>query len=315
MVTIRRILCPCDFSEFSRHALMRAVAIAREHQAAITVLHVVPLETVFAPMPLEMGGPAPMRMTAKELQDARRQLAAFAQVEPATGVPVDYDVVEAPTVHDEIVAQAAHLPADLVVMGTHGRNGFQRLFFGSVTEKVLRKAEPPVMTVGIGADGGPGSFTRIVCGIDFSECSYAALDYALAIAEGAEAHVTVVNVIEWMPAGYDPLVGPPTDIAGYRLSAEAAASERLRKVIANAPAKGIAISQIVTSGKPHHVLQRVAREQHADLIVLGIHGRHPIDRLFFGSTAEPVVRQAECPVLMVRPKVAARTIYAARTAS
>ena len=312
MVTIRRILCPSDFSEFSRHALLRAVAIAKEHQAAITVLHVVPLETVFAPMPLEMGGPAPMRMTAKELEDARRQLAAFAHVEPATGIPVDYDVVEAPTVHDEIVAQAAHLQADLVVMGTHGRSGFQRLFLGSVAEKVLRKAQPPVMTVGIGADGGSGLFTRIVCGIDFSECSYAALDYALAIAEGADAQVTVVNVIEWMPVGYE---GPLTDIAGYRLSAEAAASERLRKVIANAPAKGIAISQIVISGKPHHVLPRVAREQHADLIVLGIHGRHPIDRLFFGSTAEPVVRQAECPVLMVRPTLVGRTIYAARTAS
>ena len=128
MVTIRRILCPVDFSEFSRHALMRAVAIASEHQAAITALHVVPLESVFTPMPLDMGGPVPTRMSPKELEDTRRQLAAFARVEPATAVPVDCEVIEASTVHGEIVAQAARLQADLVVMGTHGRSGFQRLF-------------------------------------------------------------------------------------------------------------------------------------------------------------------------------------------
>jgi nucleotide-binding universal stress UspA family protein len=315
MVTIRRILCPVDFSDFSQHALRRAVAIGREHQAAVTVLHVVPLRAVFTAMPLEMGAPVPMRLTDTELEVARRQLAAFADIEPPTDVRVDCELVEAATVHDEIVAQAARLNADLIVMGTHGRSGFQRWVFGSVAEKVLRQAQPPVLTVGMRADGGSGSFTRIVCGVDFSECSYAALDYALAIAGGAGAHVAVVSVLEWMPGGHDPRFGPPNDIAGYRLAAEAAASERLRKLIADLPPTSVAISQVVTSGKAHHALQRAARDQHADLIVIGIHGRNPIDRLFFGSTAEPVVRHAECPVLTVRPPAVARAVAAVRSAS
>jgi nucleotide-binding universal stress UspA family protein len=300
MVKFHRILCPLDFSEFSRHALDRAAAIAKAHGAAITALHVAPIPVPVAPMPLEMPIAVPAPLTAVQLDRARRELADFARLDPALAVPVDCEVVEAPVVHDEIVAQAARLRADLIVMGTHGRSGFQRLFLGSVAEKVLRLALPPVLTVGAPADGRSEPFSRILCGIDFSDCSLAALDYALGITGGANAKVTVVNVIEWTPVGYDPLIGPPTDFAGYRMSAETRARERLHRAVAHRHAPGVEINKIVTSGKPHHELLRLAKEEEADLIVLGIHGRNPIDRLVFGSTAEPVVRHATCPVLTVR---------------
>ncbi len=306
MVTIHRILCPLDFSEFSRHALVRAAAIAKTHGAAITALHVVPMQLPFAPVPLDIGGSLPVRMTPAELARSRQALAEFARLDPATAVPIDCEVVEAPSIHQEIVSQAARLHVDLIVMGTHGRGGFQRLFLGSVAEKVLRQAVPPVMTVGAADSDDCGSFTRIVCGVDFSECSLAALDYALAVADGDGAHVTIVNVIEWTPVGYDPLIGPATDLAGYRMAAEASARERLRKAVANMPVADVQIHEIVTSGKPHHELLRIAEDERADLIVLGIHGRNPIDRLFFGSTAEPVVRRAGCPVLTVRARHALR---------
>ena len=302
MVTIHRILCPLDFSEFSRHALVRAAAIAKAHGAAITALHVVPIPIPIAPLPLEVVSPVPPRLTPEEHARARAALATFVRLNPAMTVPMECEVIEAPVVHQEIVAQASRLHADLIVMGTHGRSGFQRLFLGSVAEKVLRLALAPVMTVGASAADGAGSFARIVCGIDFSDCSSAAFDYALAIADGANAQVTAVNVIEWTPLGYDPLVGPPTDLAGYRMSAEAAARERLRQAVANVHPSDVQVHQVVTSGQPHHELLRIATEGHADLIVLGIHGRNPIDRLFFGSTAEPVVRQAKCPVLTVRAR-------------
>jgi len=302
MVAIHRILCPLDFSEFSRHALVRAAAIARTHGAAITALHVVPMQLPFAPVPLDIGGSLPLRMTPDELARARQALAEFARLDPATAVPIDCEVVEAPSIHGEIVEQAARLHADLIVMGTHGRGGFQRLFLGSVAEKVLRQAVAPVLTVGAADHAEGGSFSRIVCGVDFSECSLAALDYALAVADGAGAHLTVVNVIEWTPVGYDPLIGPPTDLAGYRMGAEAGARERLRKVVASTPPTDVQVHEIVTSGKPHHELLRIAKDEGADLVVLGIHGRNPIERLFFGSTAEPVVRRAECPVLTVRAR-------------
>ena len=299
MLTIRRILCPLDFSDCSRHALARAAAIAKAHEATITALHVVPTPVLMAPLPFETVRPVVPPLTAAQLERARADVTAFARLASTIAGPIDAEVIEASTIHEEIVSQAARLHADLIVMGTHGRGGFQRMFLGSVAERVLRLARSPVMTVGPSADGRSGTFKNILCGIDFSDCSFAALDYALALADRASGHVTAVNVVEWTPVGYDPLVGPPTDLAGYRMSAAANARERLTKAIATA-STDIPVRKVVTSGKPHHELPRIAKDEGADLIVLGIHGHNPIDRFFFGSTVEPIVRHAECPVLTVR---------------
>ena len=135
-------------------------------------------------------------------------------------VPIDTDVVDAETVHGEILAQAERLRVDLIVMGTHGRTGFQRLLLGSVTDKVLRTARQPVLTVGApaGEQDTTAAFKGILCAIDFSECSIAALTYAVSLADGADAHLDAVNVIEWTPIGYDPLGGPPSTsrVIGWR---------------------------------------------------------------------------------------------------
>jgi nucleotide-binding universal stress UspA family protein len=310
MVTINRILCPIDFSDFSQHALARAVAIAKTHRASVTVLHVVQVQPPWAPLPLEVTAPPPLQLSPEDLARVRSHLSAFVRLTTPDDVAITCEVVEAPAIHAEILAQASRLAVDLIVMGTHGRSGFQRLLLGSVAEKVSRSARQPVLTVGAAAGGGSGSFTRILCGIDFSKCSLAALDYALALAEGPDARVTAANVIEWTPVGYDPLVGPPTDLAGYRLGAESAARERLRTTIAGANGNHVHVDEVVTAGKPHHELLRIARDRDCDLIVLGIHGRNPIDRLIFGSTAEPVLRRSVCPVLSIRSESAANVAAA-----
>jgi nucleotide-binding universal stress UspA family protein len=311
MTTINRILCPIDFSEYSRHAFNRAAALARAHGASITALHVAAMEPRYTPFLVNADVPIPVGVTPEQRATLRRELSAFVQLDAADAVPVDTEVVDAPSIHGEIVAQAARLGADLIVMGTHGRGGFERLLLGSVTEKVLRTARQPVLTVGgTNGRGDTTAFKHILCGVDFSDCSLAALNYALTMAEGAAAQVTVVNVLEWMPVGYDPLVGPPTDLVGYRIAAEASAKERLHEVVARANRNNVLVEEVVTAGKPHHEMLRIARDCGSDLIVLGIHGRNPLDRMFFGSTAEPVVRRAPCPVLTVRAQPTASTAAA-----
>jgi nucleotide-binding universal stress UspA family protein len=303
MLRIRKILCPVDFSEFSRHAFDRAVSIARGFDAAVTALHVVPTQ----PSPLlpymESSVLQPLAPSAIDRARALTEMKRFLALEEPVGVPVNCELVEAPLVHREILMQADRLPADLIVMGTHGRSGFQRLLLGSVTEKVLRTARPPVLTTGPLPDVVPidrTSFRRILCGIDFSECSVSAWRYALALAERADAELLALYVVEWTPIGYDPLVGPPTDLAGYRLAAETVGRERLHKVILDSESKTSRVDGIVKSGKPHHEILRIAESWRSDLIVLGVRGRSAIDRMVFGSTVEPVVRRSTCPVLTVR---------------
>jgi nucleotide-binding universal stress UspA family protein len=303
MLRIQKILCPIDFSEFSRHAFDRAVAVAHGFDASVTALYVVPtppgpIVPYVAPVNLE-----PLMLRDVDRERIVREMTQFLAVDGTTRVPVACTVVEAPSIHREILVQADQLPADLIVMGSHGRSGFERLLLGSVTEKVLRSARAPVLTAGRTGDvipTGQAPFKRILCAIDFSDCSVAALAYAGALAERAHAALAALYVVEWTPLGYDPLVGPPTDLAGYRASAEAIGRDRLHAAVAKAAETPEAVDEFVTSGKSHHEILRVAEKWQSDLIVLGVHGRNPIDRMVFGSTAEPVVRRATCPVLTVR---------------
>jgi nucleotide-binding universal stress UspA family protein len=313
MVRIKKILCPIDFSKFSRHAFDRAVAIAKGHGASVTATHIV--STQASPMfpYMEPGGVEAFLLPEVDRQRLLGELKQFLAIDEPVGVSIDCEVLEAPSVYREILVQADRMSADLIVMGTHGRSGFQHLVLGSVTEKVLRTARPPVLTVGAAADvvpAGGTSFKRILCALDFSECSIAGLLYAASLAEPAAADLAVLYVVEWAPLGYDPLAGPPIDLAGFRIEAESAGRESLHNVVADASPKARNVEEIVSSGNPHHEILRIAAERQSDLIVLGIHGRNPLDRMLFGSTAEPVVRRATCPVLTVRSEAHAASAAA-----
>jgi nucleotide-binding universal stress UspA family protein len=228
------------------------------------------------------------------------ELHAFAAPATAAGLDVTFSVRQGP-VAAEIVEEAAALAADLVVMGTHGRSGFEHLMLGSVTEKVLRKAPCPVLTVGWpGGAGAPLEFAalrHIVCPIDFSECSQEALAYALSLAERAKARLTVVNVIEWPDAE---LRHPHVMSKEYEQYVEGEARRRLQAAIPPDARNWCAIEETVLAGTPWRRVLHLATEDAADLIVLGVRGLNAVERFLFGSTANHVVRQASCPVLTVR---------------
>jgi nucleotide-binding universal stress UspA family protein len=295
MIRITRVLCPVDFSDISQHALDHAAAIAHWYQAPLTLLH------VFATVPVMDAPPL-------VLEDADRKCLEKSIREMAARVPadvrVDVRVEQAQHVHSEVLRQLAATRADLLVLGTHGRSGFQRLFLGSVTEKVIRKATCPTLVVPPRAadvlPDAPVHFKRILCGVDFSESSLSALAYALNLAEEADAHLTLLHVIEMPPELRENPMAPDFDIDRIHAAAQAEALRRLRDLIPDqARTYATVETAVVEGGAYRRVLQRSAEEQ-ADLIVMGVHGRSPIDLLVFGSTTYHVIRAAACPVLIVR---------------
>ena len=295
MIAITRVLCPVDFSEISQHALDHAAAIAHWYRARLTLLHVfVTRPTMDAP-PLVLEDPDRERLTK-----SIREMAARVP----SDVSVDVHVEQAEHVHNEILGQLAATNADLLVLGTHGRSGFQRWFLGSVTEKVIRKAACPTLVVPPRAldipPDSPVQFKRILCAIDFSESSLSALAYALNLAEEADAHLTLLHVIEIPPELRENPMAPDFDIDRIHAAARAEALRRLRDLIPDqARTYATVETAVVEGGAYRHVLQRTAEEQ-ADLIVMGVHGRSPLDLLLFGSTTHHVIRAAACPVLIVR---------------
>src|SRR3954451_21474591 len=126
MIPIRRILCPLDFSRFSRHALEQAVALARESGAVVSALHVFSKAAVADVV--MAGGPAanePVRQTARERAALLSELREFTGEVDADGVTLSTVVDEGDPV-ERILDHAVDEAADVIVMGTHGRAGFER---------------------------------------------------------------------------------------------------------------------------------------------------------------------------------------------
>lgn len=297
MINLNHILCPVDFSGYSRVALDYATAIARWYEAEVVVLHAYAIMTAPVPVGTFPAASVGLPLSREELE---RDLTQFAQPTVAAGVPCRTKLVAgAPAKY--ILETAETWPADLIVMGTHGASGFERLMLGSVTEKVLRKAKCPVLVVPRAADapsGAPVVFRRILCAIDFSPCSEQALSYALSLAGEAGGSLTLLHAIETFAE--EPLAHAAFDLPEYRRTLEESALERLERLVPKETRTWCDCATIVRSGKAYQEILKVARERQADLIVLGVRGRNAVDLALFGSTTNHVVRSAECPVLTVR---------------
>ena len=295
MIQIRHVLCPVDFSEMSQHAVDHAAAMANWFDAQLTLLYVFAnLPTMDLP-PLVLEEADRTRLVASLKEMVRRVPAA---------VQTTFRIEEAGFVHDEVVAQVEATHADLLVLGTHGRSGFQRLFLGSVTEKVIRKTPCPTLVVPPRAPDvpvdAPVQFKRILCAVDFSDSSLSALGYALTLAEETDAHLTLLHVIEMPPELRENPMAPDFDIDRIHAAAEAEALRRLRQLVPEAARSYCTVETAVVEGGAYRSVLQYAAEQKADLIVVGVHGRGAIDLLLFGSTTHHVIRAATCPVLVVR---------------
>jgi len=295
MIRITHVLCPVDFSDTSQHALDHAGAIASWYDAPLTVLYVsANIPTIDLP-PLVLDDADRTRLMAS-LKDMARRV-------PRT-VPTDFRIEEADSVHDEVLAQIAATHADLLVLGTHGRSGFEHLFLGSVTEKVIRKAPCPTLVVPPRAPDvspdAPVQFKQILCAVDFSDSSLSALAFALTLAEEDDARLTLLHVIEMPPELRENPMAPDFDVDRIHAAADAAARRRLHDLVPEAARTYCTVDTAVVEGRAHRRLLRYAAEQKSDLIVMGVHGRGAFDLLLFGSTTHHVIRTAGCPVLIVR---------------
>jgi nucleotide-binding universal stress UspA family protein len=297
MVKLEKILCPMDFSDFSRDALDHAVALAKWYGASVTVMHVLPIPTV----PVRVAGvlvdAAPLSPVVNS-EETANELNRWAQVSiGSSGVKADV-LVTSGLATMEIARQVELLNADLLVLGTHGRSGFQRLFLGSVTEKLLRTTTIPVMTIPPPVRK-PESvrYKTILCPVDFSDESMRALDYALSLAKEADARIILLHVVEGFVDTPYANEFRNVSVLEYYEQMEADAAKRLVAAVPDDARTWARPVERVIKGRAYRQILKMAQDERAELIVMGVRGRGAIDRLIFGSTTHHVIRGAECPVL------------------
>lgn len=139
---LKKILAPIDFSDCSKKALQYAIPLAKQHEATITLLYVVPTNYAVG----EYGGIDYTSLEAQMRTSGETQLRALAANEVRGEVASD-TLIRAGSPATEILEAARSLPADLIVISTHGRTGLKHVLLGSVAEHVVRRAPCPVLVL------------------------------------------------------------------------------------------------------------------------------------------------------------------------
>lgn len=292
MPQIRSILCPIDFSEFSVSAYDYAQSLAWHYKAKLLLQHVMYSLEAFGfwnvyPISYE-------EICRQRRADVQRELEEFALRHRRSEVTLQYFVDDG-SFTDLILASAEQQKVDLIVMGTHGLRGIDRLMLGSVTEKVLRRARCPVLAVKKPVhdvvspkhDAEAVRVRKILLCMDFSIHAHHASKYALSIADEYGAELTLLHVLEEFPRSMD------------LPSATREVTEELERSIPAHDRRGGKVESVVRVGKPYQQILEYSLEAQIDIVVMGVRGKGALDTALFGSTTYRVIQLGPCPVLAV----------------
>ena len=294
--TFKNVLFLTDFSEPSEVALPFAISIAREYGSRVHALHVLIPQVYACTTPyLNVASIQAQEEAAQnEMERVGSQLGGLAHeciIERGTGV------------WPSLERAIQEYDIDLIVLGTHGRTGVQKLLMGSVTEEVFRRSHVPVLTVGpkvAGAVHNGAKFHRVLFATDFRRDSLAAAPYAVSLAQENQARLILLHVIKEPEAGLT---------ERSKQDAASNAAFQLNDLVPTAALLWCRTETVVQTGNPAEVILRTAQDRDADLIVIGLHDTHgPLGAATHleRTTAHKVVVHSACPVLTVRQSSDAR---------
>lgn len=296
MLTVDHILFPTDFSPCAEEAFEHAIHMAKHTGATVHVLTVVGEDSDDRPMeylPLEEADDGSSLYYAPGPDD-----------EQDTPVSIVYHQINGRSPADAIVQRVEESAIDVVVMGTHGRRGAERLLSGSVAEEVVRRATCPVFTVLCqAADEEAPELPKarpidaILVPVDLSEHSADIVAHAQGMAALYGAAIHLLHVVEDIAYpnvyGIDPITPVLPDVMER-------ARESLQHYAMQLREAGCDVHTHVVVGYAAHDIVEQATELDCDLIMMGTHGRTGLKRFLIGSVAEKVVRRTPCPVFIVK---------------
>jgi nucleotide-binding universal stress UspA family protein len=302
-IQLKSILIATDLSPTSEKPLHHALAIAHHYGAKLYVVHVVPS------LGYRMAGPEPLAVATEEVENdvvqLKRVLAGDGSLK---GLDHEF-IVRQGDVPEQLHSMIIEKGIDLVVLGTHGRRGIEKVFLGSVAEEVFRRANCHVMTVGpncykedrVDVDGTTRNF---LFATDFGEASLQAVPYAISLANRFRAKLIAMHVIptNLTPEGFGWYT--PEDVRQMREHARMAVLRRLQQLFPAEldPEAPLEIEYMAQCGVPSEKILQVALSRQADLIIIGLR-RSTLDGTvshMLGTTSYEVMCGAGCPVLTIR---------------
>jgi len=270
---MKRILVPTDFSEHAENALRVAAQIARKHDGEIVLLHMLELPGQSSDA-IGQGSDIPELMFFKNKAIERvEDMMDFPFLE---GIEVS-EVIQFEKAFDGIINISKKNNIDLIVMGSHGASGFQEMFIGSNTEKVVRSSEIPVLV--IKKDEGDFSVQNFVFASDFADEIKGSFAKVVEFANNFDAHLNLLMV-------NTPNSFKSTDVA---------------QKIMNDFISGFNLNNytlhIYNDTNVEKGILNFAKSINADLIGMSTHGRKGLSHFFNGSISEDLVNHAKRPVI------------------
>ena len=279
----RKILVAVDGSESSRNALLQAFRLAVDEKCWITVTSVIPPYTG----DLDLTGVKDVRSSlARPCEEALKAAAQLAEQERV----LIKTVCEEGETWERIADLADAENADIIVMGRRGIRRLERTLVGSVTARVIGHTQRDVLVVPKDAHVG---WKKVVVGTDGSRFSRVAVDKAISFAQSYGGGLLVISVVDVPAELYAEAPKAVEDM--IRKAKEYTAAVRQQ-----AEQAGIPVETYVGEAEADEAILNLARDQAADVIVVGSHGRTGLRRLLMGSVTEKVIGSASCPVLVVR---------------
>ncbi len=279
---LEKLLVCTDESPDSQGAVTAALGLAKTAGCKVYLLQVltfVPLYELQAP---DLLPPPTVNLEMQAAQEAavRSRLEEWRAKAAELGVDLEPRLRTTTSAYDGILEEAAEVKPDWIIMGRHGLTGLARLLMGSVTARVIGHSPVNVLVI---PKGAPLEFKRILVASDDSPFSAAAWEEALSITQRMGSH----------------LIGLAVAVTDGELETAKAV---VRQMEAEAKMRGVPLETAVPQGQPDQAIIMFAQAKKANLIVLGSHGRTGWRKLLMGSTAERVIGQAPCPVLVVKKK-------------
>lgn len=291
-MTFASILCPVDFSTHSRDAIQHAVAIAHRFGGHITVM--------FVNDPLLLAAASGTASGQQQfIKRTRIELAHFVKRSIASGSPIKGEialVVTTGTPADEILRTAKRLRSDLVVIGTQGLSGLQKLFFGSTTEQVLRRGTVPVLAIPPARATRrrrtrPMAIRRVLAPIDLAGEWESDVIRAARLATAFGSELVLVHVLAQVQT--PPWLRSTIEvIPGRRIEAARRALDRVKTKLS----RDLAITARVLKGNPAHEIAALTMNSPC-IVAMSLRGGAGLWGARRGSIAYHVLTHASTPVL------------------
>jgi len=207
---------------------------------------------------------------------------------------------------EAISTYAKEWSADLIMVGSHGHGAVTRALLGSIAQAVLHGAHCPIEIVRpVPESRASTQGMKILLATDGSECSAKAVDFVANQPWPARSEVRILSVAPLVPADVPSLASQfsaplPNLVDELRKRARMQAGEAVASARKTLTPTGLDIYHATPMGDPRVTILEEAKTCDADLIVLGSHGRHGLERFLMGSVAEAVAANATCSVAVVR---------------